>query len=222
MTGRELVNRFRQLSQDEVEPYLWEDAFALDMLNEAEREAADRARLIYDDGYEIAVTAGTARYEIDPKIIDIERAALAADGDGRPPLKLKLFDRLELDWRTPPRSKHEAGLPWGRPFGLVCDGTQTVEIAPGPKRDGRLLLGAFRLPLADFGEDASPEIPAIHHIALVDWALYRAFSIPDADEANEQLAAYYSDRFDKYFGRRIDARKRRMQRANKPHVNKLW
>lgn len=222
MTGRELVTKFRQLSQDEIEPYLWEDAFVLDCLNEAEREAADRARLCYDDGMDVAVTAGTARYEIDPRIIDVERAALTADGDGRPPLKLKLFDRLELDWRTPPRSKHEAGLPWGRPFGLVVDGSSTVEIVPEPKRDGRLLLGAYRLPLADFGMDEEPEIKTVHHLALVDWALFRAFSIPDADEANEQLAAYYSERFDRYFGPRVDARKRRQRRANKPHINKLW
>lgn len=39
MTGLELVTKFRQLSQDEVTPYLWEDDFVLDCLNEAEREA---------------------------------------------------------------------------------------------------------------------------------------------------------------------------------------
>lgn len=221
MTGRELIAKFRQLSQDEVEPYLWSDAFVLDCLNEAEREAADRARLLYDDALNVEVEAGTARYAVHPKIIDIERAMLSS-GKGRHKLRLKLFDRLELDWKTPPRSQHEAGLPWGRPFGLVYDGRQEVEIVPAPKMDGWLRLGAYRLPFADFDEDASPEIPAIHHVALVDWALFRAFSIPDADEANEQLATFYLDRFDKYFGKRIDARKRRMQRANKPHINKLW
>ena len=224
MTGRDLARRFRELSQDEVEPYLWEDCFVLNMLNEAEREAADRAKLLYDDSLAVAVdvTAGKARYAIDPHIIDIERAALTADGDRRPPLLLKLFDRMELDWKTPTRSKHEAGLPWGRPFGLVYDGTQTVEIVPGPRRDGRLLLGVHRLPWAGFDMDAEPEIPCIHHAALVDWALFRAFSIPDADEANEQLATFYLNRFEQYFGKRIDARKRRLQRANKPHINKLW
>ena len=224
MTGRALIRRFRELSQDEVEPYLWEDCFLLNMLNEAEREAADRAKLLYDDSLAVAVTvkAGKARYAIDPHIIDIERAALTADGDRRPPLLLKLFDRMELDWRTPPRSKHEAGLPWGRPFGLVFDGKHEVEIVPGPRRDGRLLLGVHRLPWADFDMDAEPEIPCVHHASLVDWALFRAFSIPDADEANEQLATFYLNRFEQYFGRRIDARKRRVQRANKPHTNKLW
>ena len=223
MTGRALIRRFRELSQDEVEPYLWEDCFLLNMLNEAEREAADRAKLLYDDSLAVAVTvkAGKARYAIDPHIIDIERAALTADGDRRP-LLLKLFDRLELDWRTPPRSKHEAGLPWGRPFGLVFDGKHEVEIVPGPRRDGRLLLGVHRLPWADFDMDAEPEIPCVHHASLVDWALFRAFSIPDADEANDQLATFYPNRFEQYFGRRIDARKRRLQRANKPHTNKLW
>lgn len=222
MTGRELVKKFRELSQDEVTPYLWDDAFVLNCLNEAEREGADRARLLFDDAMGVAVTAGKARYEIDPRIIDIERAAFSADNDGRQPLQLKLYDRMELDWKTPPRSRHETGLPWSRPFGLVVDGDGTVEIVPPPKRDGLLLLGAYRWPKADFGMNDGPEIKAIHHMALVDWALYRAFSIPDADEANEQLAAYYSDRFDRYFGKRIDARKRRSQRANKPHVNKLW
>jgi len=224
MTGRALIRRFRELSQDEVEPYLWEDCFVLNMLNEAEREAADRAKLLYDDSLAVAVDvkAGTARYAIDPHVIDIERAALTAEGDRRPPLNLKLFDRMELDWRTPPRSRHEAGLPWGRPFGLVYDGKQEVEIVPWPRRNGRLLLGVHRLPWAAFDMDEEPEIPCIHHPALVDWALFRAFSIPDADEANEQLAAFYHDRFEKYFGRRIDARKRRLQRANKPHINKLW
>lgn len=222
MTGRELVRKFRQMSQDEVTPHLWEDDFVLDCLNEAEREAADRARTFYDTTMAVPVTAGRARYAIDPRIIDIERAALSADGDGRPPLKLKLFDRMELDWKTPPRSRHEAGLPWDRPFGLVYDGDQSVEIVPAPKRDGKLLLGAYRLPLRDFDMDSEPELPAVHHGALVDWALFRAFSIPDADEANERLAAYYHDRYERYFGLRVDARKRRMQRMNKPHVNKLW
>lgn len=221
MIGRELVNKFRQLAQDEVTPYLWEDAFVLDSLNEGEREAADRARLIYDDTLWVEVEAGTARYAVHPKIIDIERAMLTVR-DGRERWKLKLFDRLELDWRRPRRSRHEAGLPWDRPFGLVHDGKREVEIVPAPEKDGRLLLGAYRLPLVDFGMDTSPEIQTVHHMALVDWALFRAFSIPDADEANEQLAAFYHGRFEQYFGRRIDARKRRMQRANKPHINKLW
>ena len=224
MTGRDLIRRFRELSQDEVSPFLWEDCFVLKSLNEAEREAADRSRLLYDDSLAVAVTvsAGKGRYAIDPHIIDIERAVLTADGDHRPPLRLKLFDRLELDWKTTPRSRHEAGLPWGMPFGLVYDGKQEVEIVPAPMSDGRLLLGTYRLPWAPFDLDDEPEIPCIHHLALVDWALYRAFSIPDADEADERLAAFYLDSFEKYFGKRIDARKRRTRRMNKPHINKLW
>lgn len=223
MTGLELVTKFRQLSQDEVTPYLWEDDFVLDCLNEAEREAADRARFLFDDRCSVDVTAGQDTYAVSPKIIDIARAAFAVEGeDRRPPVPLKLYDRLELDWRARPRSRHEAGLPWGRPFGLIHDGDGAVVIVPPPKKDGTLLLEAYRLPFRDFDMDTEPEIPCLHHAALVDWALFRAFSIPDADEANERLAAYYSDRFDRYFGRRVDARKRRMQRMNKPHVNKLW
>lgn len=222
MTGQELVRKFRELSQDEVTPYLWEDDFVLDCLNEGEREAADRARILYDDSLDVTVTAGQARYAVDPRIIDIERAALTAEGSRRMPLRLKLFDRLELDWKTPPRTCHEAGLPWDGPFGLVWDGNGMVEIVATPRRNGVLSLGAYRLPLAWFDWDGTPEIPEAHHMGLVDWALFRAFSIPDADEANERLAAFYLDRFERNFGRQVDARKRRTRRADKPHVNKLW
>ena len=220
MTGQELVKKFRELSQDEVTPYLWEDAFVLDCLNEAEREAADRARLIYDDTtLHVPIVSGQRGSFVDPHILDIERAAFHAEGNTRPPTRLKILDRLEIDRLELGRIPGATG---GLPTVLVYDGNEHVELVPAPRRNGTLMLGAYRWPIRNFGMEESPEIPVVHHMGLVDWALFRAFSIPDADEANERLAAFYHERFEKYFGRRVDARKRRPQRANKPHVNKLW
>ena len=217
MNGTTLIAEFRDLSQDTVEPYLWDDTFVLGKLNEAEREAADRARLLFDETTEaivdIAVTAGTATYATSPMIIDIVRAFLVVDGESSP---LHLYDRHELD-----RLRDDWRAESDTPTGLVWDGAR-VTLNRVPSVDGTIHLEVHRLPAASFTTSTSPEIPAVHHQELVSWALFRAFSVPDADGANPALADKYLARFERYFGRKRGANLRRSQRANKPHVNKAW
>ena len=217
MNGSALLTEFRDLSQDTVEPYLWDDTFVLGKLNEAEREAADRARLLFDETtttvVDIAVTAQTATYATSPLIIDIARAFWVVDGESSP---LHLYDRHEMDrlrddWRTESDT----------PNGLIWDGAM-VTLNRVPTVDGTVHLEVYRWPAADFTVATSPEIPAVHHQELVSWALFRAFSVPDADGANPELAGVYLGRFERYFGRKRGANLRRSQRANKPHVNKAW
>jgi len=217
MNGTALIEEFRDLSQDLNEPYLWDDTFVLGKLNEAEREAADRARLLFDDAtvtvVDIAVTAGTAKYATSPLILDIERAFWVVSDEATP---LHLYDRHELDrlrddWRTESDT----------PTGLVWDGVN-VTLNRVPLVDGTIHLEVHRLPATSFTASTSPEIPTIHHTELVSWALFRAFSVPDADGANPELAGVYLGRFERYFGRKRGANLRRSQRANKPHVNKTW
>ena len=217
MNGSALLAEFRDLSQDTVEPYLWDDAFVLGKLNEAEREAADRARLLFDETTEaivdIAVTAGTATYATSPLIIDIVRAFWVVDGESSP---LHLYDRHELD-----RLRYDWRTERDTPTGLVWDGAR-VTLNRVPAVDGTIHLEVHRLPAASFTTSTSPEIPSVHHQELVSWALFRAFSVPDADGANPALADKYLVRFERYFGRKRGANLRRSQRANKPHVNKAW
>ena len=217
MNGSALLAEFRDLAQDTTEPYLWDDTFVLGKLNEAEREAADRARLLFDDSTEavvdIAVTAGAAKHATSPLIIDIVRVFWVVDGESSP---LHLYDRHELDrlrddWRTESDT----------PTGLVWDGVN-VTLDRVPSVDGTIHLEVHRLPSTSFTTSTSPEIPAVHHQELVSWALFRAFSVPDADGANPALAGVYLGRFERYFGRKRGANLRRSQRANKPHVNKAW
>ena len=217
MNGTALIAEFRDLSQDLNEPYLWDDTFVLGKLNEAEREAADRARLLFDDAtvtvVDIAVTAGTAKHATSPLILDVERAFWVV-GDEATPLHLydrHEMDRLRDDWRTESDT----------PTGLVWDGIN-VTLNRVPLVDGTIHLEVHRLPATSFTASTSPEIPAIHHAELVPWALFRAFSVPDADGANPELAGMYYGRFERYFGRKRGANLRRSQRANKPHVNKAW
>ena len=145
MNGTALIAEFRDLSQDVNEPYLWDDTFVLGKLNEAEREAADRARLLFDDSTEavedIAVTAGMAKYATSHLILDIERAFLVVDGESSP---LHLYDRHELDrlrddWRT--ESDTPTGLAWSRTCRMRlrsrCSSTRTC--TPWPRKRQRSL-----------------------------------------------------------------------------------
>ena len=69
MKGTDLVSEFRTLAMDTVEPYLWPDEFVLPTLNEAEREAAERSLLIYDDSTvavtQLAVTENVDTYAVE-------------------------------------------------------------------------------------------------------------------------------------------------------------
>ena len=49
MTLEELIASFREDATDKVGPYLWEDETVTRWLNEAQDEAAVRARLLLDD-----------------------------------------------------------------------------------------------------------------------------------------------------------------------------
>lgn len=223
MTGQELINCFRELAQDRVVPCLWSDDWILGQLNEGEREACDRARLLFDDSTpaitRLEVKAGQARYvSIDARVIDIVRAFFVTPGSPEAGYWLKLQNRPDLDWHH--------GTDWrtwqGLPHALIHDGNRSVTLAPMPNTDGTLKLEVYRLPMQTFDLTAEPEIPGVHHKELVHWALYKAFWIPDPDEQNQQRAIYYHGLFEQHFGRHVDARKRRIQHENRPHINKPW
>ena len=58
--------------RDTVKPYLVTDQEIDDNLNEAEREACERAQLIEDfDSFTIDLEPGVTRYSLDPRIIDV-------------------------------------------------------------------------------------------------------------------------------------------------------
>ena len=75
MTPSDLLSDFREVVDDQVLPYLYTDTTAFRWMAEAEREAAVRARLIYDETTvatcRIAIVAGQVRYPIDPRMFDV-------------------------------------------------------------------------------------------------------------------------------------------------------
>lgn len=214
-----LIAQFRVDADDKEVAYFWSDESVTGWLNEAEEEAAIRANLLYDtttaDVCQIATTANTATYPLHPAITEIGYAQFVPTSDATRVAILTQKDRLELD-RVNPRWRQDTGEP--RYF--VQDDT-TLTLHPRPSEDGALTLEAFRLPLEPMVvESDEPEISQAHHRHLVDWALFRAFSLPHAETMDPKRAGDAEERFTAHFGHRVDADMRRAYRTNVAHTNK--
>lgn len=218
MTLEQLIARFRIDADDLVpNPYHWLDEWLIDWANEAQSEAAVRARLLLDDFTpslcEIAVVAGQASYPLHPKVYEVATIAFKASGaDRRNGLELmsrEKLDRMQPGWRD---------LPQDTPR-FAIQSESRLRLAPIPSQDGQLLLEAYRLPLKALANDNDkPEIHEAHHPYLVQWMLYRAFSRPDSDTRDPGRAAVALDVFERYFGPRPDADLRRSTRHDEAHA----
>lgn len=221
MTLDELVKDFRTTAQDKVAPYLFEQPDVARWLIEAEQEACIRGRLLHESTNsaicEISVSAGEAVYPLDPALYEIDHLGLleAGSAERRP---VRLVSREWLDDNRPG---------WRDRTGLPCYAIQidsSIRLVPTPDADATIKLEGFRLPLRGLSSDKSskPEINAAHHRHLVNWALHRAFSVPDSEtldlgKASDALAA-----FTRYFGERPDSDLRRITRHDVEHHNKSW
>lgn len=221
MTLEQLIARFRIEADDLVEPFLWEPEWLADWFSEAQNEAAIRARLLLDDYTpavcDIAVTTGTASYATHPKLYEI--ASLRFEVTGQRTCEPRLvtrewLDRMEPGWRD---------LPAGSPRWVIQTDTR-LRLVPVPSTAGTLRMEAYRLPLKALVNDTDkPEIHEAHHLPLVQWVLYRAFSKPDADARDPQRAEKALTEFESYFGRRPDADLRRSTRHDEVQANQaIW
>ena len=217
----QLIRRFRIDATDLVpNPYLFADEWVMDWLNDAQREAAVRGRLIYEASSpavcEVAVSVGVATYPLHASLYEIVEQSIKFAGDTRRyPLKLvsrEDLNRLRPDWRD--------DAP-GTPRYLIQDDTRFT-LSPAPDRAAAVLLEGYRLPKEITQEADKPEINAAHHVHLVHWALHRAFSRPDADTLDPQRAEKAEKEFTRYFGIRPDSDLRRATREDQDHSSKVY
>lgn len=214
-----LVQAFRVAAEDTVQPYFVEDEQAVEYLNEAENEAALRMRLLHEssdaDVCEIDVAAGTAVYALHASLFELTHTAFRLDGaTERTPVTLVSTDWLD---QKLPCWRDEQDTPR---YAVQLE--TSIRLVPKPSAAGTLLLEGYRLPLVpmeDGTDHDSPEIHAAHHRYLVEWALYRAYSVPDTELQDVERAAAALERFTRYFGERPDANLRRITREDVTHYN---
>lgn len=221
MNLEQLIQQFRVDADDLVQPYLWPDDWVAPWLTEAQSQAAIRGRLLYEAAdpatCEIAVTAGVDTYPLHRTMYELEHLRFKAAGAGNSePVHLKAreeLDRIRPGWRDRTDS---------RPRFAIQDDTR-ITLVDRPSVAGTLYVEGYRLPLrALINDNDKPEINEAHHLQLVHWALYRAFSKPDADGRDPVRAAAAETAFTAYFGPLPDADLRRSTRHDEVQTNKIF
>jgi len=203
MKVSEIMTIFRAEIKDKKKPYFVDEAMALSFLNQAQSEAARRARLLVDSRTQeicrVQVNAGEPVIDIDPRIISIRRARLASCS--RPLVKRKVRD---MDEQFP---GWDSSTNQSTPMILVTDyGTNQLYLHSIPKADDELMLTVTREPLVDLsGDNDVPEIPTRYHQGLIAWMKYRAYSIDDADRYDPKQAGIALGHFEAEFGTKISA-----------------
>lgn len=213
MNLRELIKQFRVLSKDMVRKYLWPDEELIPWFAEAEKEAAQRARLIRDSD-EITLSIGDKSCDLPSGMFDVQYAELrAVDGTV---YEIHATDHVELTATRPGwRTKTD------RPREFIDNGDGTLTLGYVCDAEYTLYVEGFRTPKNPLSSESDePEIAEDHHSKLVDWVFFRAYSKPDVDTLNPGKSADGEDRFTKHFGKRLNADLRRRQNASRPHRNR--
>ena len=219
MNGEALIAGFRHASGDKAEPFFWSDERVLELLSEAQIQACVRGRLLHEDTRpevcRITLAAGQASYPLHPKLYEITHLQIRPTvGDPRR-LELKTVEWLNEempDWRNdtnPPR------------FAIQRD--TSLRIVGRIETGDMAELEGYRLPMKDLTDEASkPEINEAHHEHLIDWALHKAFSEPDAETIDPARAKAAEAEFTRYFGPMPDADLRRSTRQDVQHHTQAW
>lgn len=214
----DLISRFRTLANDKVEPYFIDDASVTDWLNDAVSEACIRGRLLHesqnDDVCKIDVIAGTEHYVLHDSLYELSRVWFEPS-NGAHGTYLALMSAESLDRRY---RGDNWKLEQGAPQFAIQDDTG-IRLVPIPNVDGELQLEGYRVPLSPMENDTDvPEINSIHHVHLIQWVLYQAFKVPDAEFFDPNRSALAEQEFTEYFGIRPDSDLRRITREDVPHV----
>lgn len=233
MTLNELISRFRIASFDKVEPYFFSDEEVTMWLNDAEREACIRGRLIRDFDTvgvaELDMVANQAYYPLHDAFYEIEHIGYeylpSLVSDYQDDKSLTLISQENMTAVNPYwRNKGEMHHLYGNNLRYAVQYDKGVRLVPTPKFNGKLYVEGYRVPIKPMvSSDDSPEINAIHHEYLVQWALYRGFSVPDTETFDPNRAGMAEREFSRYFGERPDSDLRRITREDVPHtVESFW
>lgn len=165
MTLQQLFSQFRIEAFDNSFPQLFTDPELTLWFNEAQVEAAVRAKLLRETSNvlltQFDIRQGVMLYPIDPRMFEIDYASLVYKGsNGMLPYVLALTTPQELDgvrpfWRT---------LPY-RPTGIIHYDSQ-LGTDSLPDTDYTIKVEGYRLPLASMDTLATAEVLATGTVTL--------------------------------------------------------
>lgn len=194
---------------------LWSRKEWIEYANDAQNEACRRARLLVDSTTaavcSITLVNATATYNLHDSIIFVRRARLLLAADSTGLAVLRRCHSADLDRIAGPGWQEEVGQP--RAYVPDLDNHQLRPYPTPDTNTWKVALTVVRTPLvpstnetyAMQGGDDVPEIRARHHIGLVNWMLYRAYSKQDSQAYNQKAAAMFLTDFENEFGKKSSA-----------------
>ena len=217
MTLKELIRLFRVQSNDKIEPYFNEDEDIIAWLNQAVDEACIRGRLVHEsinaDVCAVQVSANQAQYPLHESIYEITRMTFVP-GDNEKQADLRLTSE---EWLNLYYYEGWPGMKGKPQFAIQSD--TTIRLVPTPDTAGELFIEGYRTAIEEMAEndDKPVDLHKQHHVHLVEWALHKAFSIPDTEFFDPNRSVQALQNFTEYFGERPDSNLRRQTREDFEH-----
>lgn len=208
---------------------LWNPASLVAYLSEAANIMAEETHCIMDastpEVTNLTLEEGVDTYPIHEKILAVYSVRVGHKTTGRM-LKSVTVEDMENGSSdvTTDVPRKLAGGP-GKPYAFAMDeetGVVRVYPTPGAEQDGQeIFLRVARLPLAELqvpneqdpDTDVEPEVPAMRHLALCDWAAYRALRNHDTDVEDIPKATTHRNEWERTIAR---MRKRWRRQRMKP------
>lgn len=196
--------------------YLWTDATLIRYINEAQRRFATRALVIRDattpEVVQVELQAGVDEYTLHPAVIAVVSAKLPDERNDLIRAGHNIFGRSPPSVSNWDISQQPATAP-GKPVAYSTDeqvlesddstiSAVSLRVFPAPSADydGTILkLRVIRKPLDELkpnNKEAVPEIPADHHLEMLDWAAYLALRIVDHDAGDPKRASEFAQSFE--------------------------
>lgn len=217
MTLADLIRRFRVLADDAVDDVKWKREDVIDWLNDAQAQACVRGRLLVAEGdpelCEIALTADESVYPLHRKLYEIIDLRIEGLDHASRTVALKTREWLNAerpDWRKE-----------SRPACIAIQTDTGLRLVGAVDTGELLVIEAYRLPLKDLVNHGDrPEIHEAHHEHLIQWALHKAFSVPDSEMFDPERSILAERAFTAYFGPLPDSGMRRETRQDVQHFNR--
>lgn len=213
MNVEAFIGEFRRVMADTAVPYLWSDEEVVTYLNDAVKEACERALLIEDRVTtavcSVALVANQTDYRLHESVIQIKR--LTFRGRALSETSVEQMDNEDPLWES--RT--------GEPRQYIQGESTGLRLVPAPRIAGTVNLTVYRLPLDDLSADndsGTPEVPARHHMRLLPWMYRCAYLKHDSETYNREKAELHEMIFQGSFGIRPDANVMRKQRDRAPNL----
>lgn len=201
--------RYDYLDDSESARFEWDDSSMLRKINEAQRQACNRANLLFDDSStehaKITLVNGRVSYALSSKLTVIEKVIF--DGNVLEKRTPEQLDAEQPTWRT------DTGMTDKAVYYMIRGRKIRFSRIPDATDAGKVIsLEVYRLPDADIVSTyEEPEIPEENHLDLIYYVLHLCYKKQDADTFNQERSDYYLARFTEIFGPYVSAKVRQHQ-----------